>query len=136
MSDQDVCRGCRRSFLVSEDKNVLIDLMIADAHAQSAPAAASSPFGGDLMAFLPMIAIFVVFYFLLIRPQQKKAKEARAMLDALQKGDEIVTAGGVLGKISKLGDQYLTVEIASGTEIMVQRGAVAQLLPKGTIKAL
>jgi len=121
--------------LVSEDKNVLIDLMIADAHAQSAPAA-SSPFGGDLMAFLPMIAIFVVFYFLLIRPQQKKAKEARAMLDALQKGDEIVTAGGVLGKISKLGDQYLTVEIASGTEIMVQRGAVAQLLPKGTIKAL
>jgi preprotein translocase subunit YajC len=121
--------------LVSEDKNVLIDLVIADAHAQSAPAA-SSPFGGDLMAFLPMIAIFVVFYFLLIRPQQKKAKEARAMLDALQKGDEIVTAGGVLGKISKLGDQYLTVEIASGIEIMVQRGAVAQLLPKGTIKAL
>jgi preprotein translocase subunit YajC len=121
--------------LVSEEKNVLIDLLIADAHAQSAPAA-SSPFGGDLMAFLPMIAIFVVFYFLLIRPQQKKAKEARAMLDALQKGDEIVTAGGVLGKISKLGDQYLTVEIASGIEIMVQRGAVAQLLPKGTIKAL
>ena len=88
------------------------------------------------MAFLPMVAIFVVFYFLLIRPQQKKAKEAKAMLEALQKGDEIVTAGGVLGRISKLGDQYLTVEIASGTEIMVQRGAVAQLLPKGTIKAL
>ena len=88
------------------------------------------------MAFLPMIAIFVVFYFLLIRPQQKKAKESRAMLDALQKGDEIVTAGGLLGKISKLGDQYLTVEVANGTEIMVQRGAVAQLLPKGTIKAL
>ena len=88
------------------------------------------------MAFLPMVAIFVVFYFLLIRPQQKKAKEAKAMLEALQKGDEIVTAGGMLGRISKLGDQYLTVEIASGTEIMVQRGAVAQLLPKGTIKAL
>ena len=121
---------------VSEDTNVLIDLMIASAYAQSAPASAPAPFGSDLMAFLPMIAIFVVFYFLLIRPQQKKAKEARAMLDALQKGDEIVTAGGVLGKISKLGDQYLTVEIASGTEIMVQRGAVAQLLPKGTIKAL
>jgi preprotein translocase subunit YajC len=120
---------------VSEDTNVLIDLMIAPAHAQSAPAAAA-PFGSDLMAFLPMIAIFVVFYFLLIRPQQKKAKEARAMLEALQKGDEIVTAGGVLGKISKIGEQYLTVEIASGTEIMVQRGAVAQLLPKGTIKAL
>ena len=115
---------------------MLIDLVIADAHAQSAPAAAPSIFGGDLMAFLPMIAIFVVFYFLLIRPQQKKAKESRAMLDALQKGDEIVTAGGVLGKISKIGEQYLTVEIASGTEIVVQRGAVAQLLPKGTIKAL
>jgi len=120
---------------VSEDTNVLIDLMIAPAHAQSAPAA-TAPFGSDLMAFLPMIAIFVVFYFLLIRPQQKKAKEARAMLEALQKGDEIVTAGGVLGKISKIGEQYLTVEIASGTEITVQRGAVAQLLPKGTIKAL
>jgi preprotein translocase subunit YajC len=112
---------------------VLIDLMIAPAYAQSAP---SGLFGGDLMAFLPMVAIFVVFYFLLIRPQQKKAKEAKAMLEALQKGDEIVTAGGLLGRISKLGDQYLTVEIASGTEIMVQRGAVAQLLPKGTIKAL
>jgi preprotein translocase subunit YajC len=111
---------------------VLIDLVIAPAYAQSAPAGA---FGGDLMAFLPMVAIFVVFYFLLIRPQQKKAKEAKAMLEALQKGDEIVTAGGVLGRISKLGDQYLTVEIASGTEIIVQRGAVAQLLPKGTIKA-
>jgi preprotein translocase subunit YajC len=118
---------------VSKGPNVLIDLMIAPAYAQSAPAAA--PFGSDFMAFLPMVAIFVVFYFLLIRPQQKKAKEARAMLEALQKGDEIVTAGGVLGRISKIGEQYLTVEIASGTEIMVQRGAVAQLLPKGTIKA-
>ena len=111
---------------------MLIDLVITPAYAQGAPAGA---FGGDLMAFLPMVAIFVVFYFLLIRPQQKKAKEAKAMLEALQKGDEIVTAGGVLGRISKLGDQYLTVEIATGTEIMVQRGAVAQLLPKGTIKA-
>ena len=106
--------------------------MISPAFAQTTSAAP----GGDLMAFLPMILIFVVFYFLLIRPQQKKAKEIRAMLEALQKGDEIVTAGGVLGRISKLGDQYLTVEIASGTEIMVQRGAVAPLLPKGTIKAL
>jgi len=112
---------------------VLIDLLIAPALAQSAPAA---PFGSDLMAFLPMIAIFVVFYFLLIRPQQKKAKEAKAMLDALQKGDEVVTAGGILGRISRLTDQYVTVEIAPNTEITVQRGAVAQLLPKGTIKAL
>ena len=109
-------------------------MLITSAYAQ---AAGGGPFQGDtLLTFLPMVAIFVVFYFLLIRPQQKKAKEARAMLEALQKGDEIVTAGGVLGKISKIGEQYLTVEIASGTEIMVQRGAVAQLLPKGTIKAL
>jgi preprotein translocase subunit YajC len=118
---------------VSEDQNVLIDLMITPAYAQSAPAA---PFGSDLMAFLPMIAIFVVFYFLLIRPQQKKAKEAKAMLEALQKGDEVVTAGGVLGRIAKLGEQYLTVEIAPGTEVTVQRGAISQLLPKGTLKGL
>jgi preprotein translocase subunit YajC len=117
----------------SEETNVLIDFLITPAYAQSAPA---SPFGGDLMAFLPMVAIFVVFYFLLIRPQQKKAKEAKAMLDALQKGDEVVTAGGILGRISKLGDQYVNVEIAAGTEITVQRGAVSQLLPKGTLKAL
>ena len=117
----------------AEDPNVRFDPIIAPAYAQGAPTGFG---GGDYTSFLMMIAIFAVFYFLLIRPQQKKAKEARAMLEALQKGDEIVTAGGVLGKISKLGDQYLTVEIAAGTEIMVQRGAVAQLLPKGTIKAL
>ena len=112
---------------------MLTDLLIPSAYAQAAPAAG---FGGDMMAFLPMIAIFVVFYFLLIRPQQKKAKEAKAMLDALQKGDEVVTAGGILGRISRITDQYVTVEIAPNTEITVQRGAVAQLLPKGTIKAL
>ena len=112
---------------------MLIDLLITSAHAQSAPA---SPFGGDLMAFLPMVAIFVVFYFLLIRPQQKKAKEAKSMLDALQKGDEVVTSGGILGRISKINDQYVTVEVAEKTEVTLQRGAIAQLLPKGTIKAL
>ena len=88
------------------------------------------------MTFLPMIAIFVVFYFLLIRPQQKKAKEAKAMLEALQKGDEGVTAGGLLGRIAKLTDQYASVEIAPNVEISVQRVAIAQLLPKGTIKSL
>jgi preprotein translocase subunit YajC len=113
---------------------VLIDLLITSAHAQSAPG--GSLFGGDLMAFLPMVAIFIVFYFLLIRPQQKKAKEARAMLDALQKGDEVVTAGGILGRIAKINDQYVTVEVADKTELTVQRSAVSQLLPKGTIKAL
>ena len=93
--------------------------------------------GGDfLVQLFPLILIFVVFYFLLIRPQQKKAKDAKAMLDALQKGDEVVTAGGVLGRISKIGDQYVTVEVADKTELTVQRGAISQLLPKGTIKAL
>jgi preprotein translocase subunit YajC len=106
--------------------------LITPAHAQ----ATGLPGGSDLMTFLPMIAIFVVFYFLLIRPQQKKAKEAKAMLEALQKGDEVVTAGGMLGRIAKLTDQYVTVEVAPNTEVTVQRQAVAQLLPKGTIKNL
>lgn len=106
--------------------------MISPAFAQGSPAAP----GSDLMAFLPMVAIFVVFYFLLIRPQQKKAKETRAMLEALQKGDEVVTAGGVVGRVSKLNEQYAVVEIAPNVEINVQRQAVAQLLPKGTIKSL
>jgi len=112
---------------------VLTDLLIPTAYAQAAPAAG---FGGDMMAFLPMIAIFVVFYFLLIRPQQKKAKEHKALLEALQKGDEVITAGGVVGKVAKLTDQYVAIEIAPGVEMSVQRAAVAQLLPKGTIKAL
>ena len=112
---------------------MLIDLLITPAHAQSAPA---SPFGGDLMTFLPMIAIFVVFYFLLIRPQQKRAKETKAMLSSLSKGDEVITAGGIVGKIAKLDEQYASIEIAPGTEIKVQRGAISQLLPKGTVKAL
>jgi preprotein translocase subunit YajC len=107
-------------------------VLIPNAYAQSPSAA----FGGDLMAFLPMVLIFVVFYFLLIRPQQKKAKEHRTMLAALQKGDEIVTAGGVVGRVSKITDQYASVEIAPSVEINVQRAAIQQLLPKGTIKAL
>jgi len=107
-------------------------VLISPAYAQ---AAGASP-GSDLMTFLPMIAIFVGFYFLLIRPQQKRAKETKAMLEALQKGDEVVTAGGLVGKIAKLTDQYAAIEIAPNVEISVQRAAIAQLLPKGTIKAL
>ena len=105
---------------------------ISPAYAQGTPGVP----GGDFMAFLPMVAIFVVFYFLLIRPQQKKAKETRAMLDALQKGDEIATAGGVVGRIARLTDQYAVVEIAPNVEVNVQRSAISQLLPKGTIKSL
>jgi len=107
-------------------------VLISPAYAQ---ASAAVP-GGDLMAFLPMIAIVVVFYFLLIRPQQKRAKEAKALLEALEKGNEVVTAGGIVGKIAKLTDQYATLEIAPNVEMTVQRSAIAQLLPKGTIKAL
>jgi preprotein translocase subunit YajC len=108
-------------------------VLISPAYAQ---AAGGFP-GGDLMtSILPMVAIFAVFYFLLIRPQQKRAKETKAMLSALQKGDEVVTAGGIVGKISKITDQYAAVEIAPNVEISVQRSAISQLLPKGTIKAL
>src|SRR4029079_18267112 len=89
-----------------------------------------------LLTFLPMVAIFVVFYFLLIRPQQKKQKEARAMLDALEKGNEVVTACRVLGRIVKIDEQYVTVEVAQNVQLVVQRGAISQLLPKGTIRGL
>jgi preprotein translocase subunit YajC len=108
-------------------------VLISPAFAQAAPAASQTD---SLLTFLPMVAIFVGFYFLLIRPQQKKQKEARAMLESLNKGDEIVTAGGVVGRIAKLNEQYATIEIAPNTEMVVQRGAIAQLLPKGTIKAI
>ena len=108
-------------------------MLISNAYAQST---GGGPFSGDLMAFLPMVAIFVVFYFLLIRPQQKRAKETRAMLEALQKGDEVVTSGGVVGKISKISEGYAEVDIAPNVTITVQRSAISLMLPKGTIKSL
>lgn len=107
-------------------------LLISTAHAQTA--AASQP--DTLTMLLPMIAIFVLFYFLLIRPQQKRAKETKAMIEALQKGDEVVTAGGIVGKITSINENYLGLEIANQVEIHVQRQAVQLLLPKGTIKNL
>jgi preprotein translocase subunit YajC len=107
-------------------------VFISPAYAQ---ATGATP-GGDIMAFLPMIAIVVVFYFLLIRPQQKRAKETRTMLEALQKGDEVVTAGGIVGRIQKLSDAYADLEIAPNVEVTVQRSAISLLLPKGTIKTL
>ena len=107
-------------------------MLISPAYAQ-APAA-----GGDagLMSFLPIILMFVLLYFLMIRPQMKRAKEHKAMVDALQKGDEVVAVGGLLGKIVDLNEQYATLEIAAGTVIMVQRPAIQTLLPKGTIKSI
>jgi len=112
---------------------VILDFLISPAYAQAAPAGGT---GADYLQFLPLVAIFVVFYFLMLRPQQKRAKETKAMLEALQKGDEVVTAGGIVGRIAKLSDQYATVEIASGVEVTMQRQAVAQVLPKGSLKNL
>ena len=86
------------------------------------------------MSMLPIILMFVVLYFIMIRPQMKKQKEHRAMVEALAKGDEVVTAGGMLGKVSSLGENYIGVEIANGVEVQLQRQAVVQVLPKGTMK--
>jgi preprotein translocase subunit YajC len=110
-------------------------MFISSAFAQTAPAAAA---GGDmqstLMSMLPLLLMFVVLYFVMFRPQMKKQKEHRAMIDALAKGDEVVTAGGFLGKVSKLGDAYVGIELANGVEVQMQRSAVIQVLPKGTMK--
>jgi preprotein translocase subunit YajC len=112
-----------------------LPVFISSAFAQTAPAAAA---GGDmqssLMSMLPLVLMFVVLYFVMIRPQMRKQKEHRTMIEALAKGDEIVTAGGLLGKVTKMGDSYLGLEVASGVELQVQRSAVVQVLPKGSIK--
>ncbi len=108
-------------------------MLISSAYAQ-APAA-----GGDagFMSLLPtIILMLVLLYFLMIRPQMKRAKEAKAMIESLQKGDEVITTGGVLGKITKISEAYITLEITASTEICVQKGAVQTLLPKGTLKTL
>ena len=111
-------------------------MFISTAFAQSAPAASG---GGDmqstLISMLPLLLMFAVLYFVMIRPQMKKQKEHRAMIEALTKGDEVVTAGGLLGKVSKIGDVYIGVELANGVEVQMQRNAVVQVLPRGTVKA-
>ena len=106
-------------------------MIISSAYAQSAA-------GGDsgFIGLLPIILMFVLLYFLMIRPQMKRAKETKAMIEALQKGDEVITAGGVLGRITKIQDAYISLEIAPNTEINVQKAAVQVLLPKGTIKTI
>ena len=110
-------------------------MFISEARAQAAPAATTSesPLAG-LTGMLPLVLMFVVLYFVMIRPQMRRQKEAKAMIEALAKGDEVATAGGLLGKITQIGEQYLTVEIAKGVEVQVQRSAVVQVLPKGAIK--
>ena len=108
-----------------------VKVFISSAYAQTA---AGGDVSSSLMGMLPLVLMFVVLYFVMIRPQMKRQKEQRAMIEALAKGDEVVTAGGLIGKVTKLGDAFLDVEIANGVEVQIQRSAVVQVLPKGTIK--
>ena len=107
-------------------------MFISSAFAQAAPAAAASSTQSTLFSLLPLVLMFVVLYFIMIRPQMKKQKEHRAMVEALAKGDEVVIAGGVLGKVSKVGESYLGIEVSNNVELQVQRVSVIQVLPKGT----
>lgn len=109
-----------------------MSFFISDAWAEAAPAA---PQDAGLMGFLPLVIIFVIFYFLLLRPQMKRAKEQRKMVEALAKNDEVVTTGGLLGKIVEVEDGFLMLEIADGVRVKVQKNAVTALLPKGTVKS-
>ncbi len=113
----------------------LFDSLFSPAHAQTTTAAANDPMS-TITGFLPIVLMFVVMYFLMIRPQMKKAKEHKSLVESLQKGDEVITAGGILGKITRMSEAYITLEIAAGTEIGVQKAAVQTLLPKGTLKTL
>ena len=108
-----------------------MDFLISSAYAQAAPAAAAP---NPLMSFLPLIIIFGIFYFMLIRPQMKRAKEARAMVAALAKGDEVLTSGGMLGRIEEISETFVTLEIADKISVKLQKSAITTVLPKGTIK--
>ena len=109
-------------------------MFISEAFAQTAPAAAAGSDGmlGSLGQLLPLVLMFVVLYFIMIRPQMKRQKEHKAMIDALAKGDEVVVAGGLIGRVAKMGETILQVEVAQGVELQVQRSAVVQVLPKGS----
>ena len=106
-----------------------MDFFISNAYAQSG----ASP-GGSIMGILPLLLMLPVFYFLMIRPQQKRMKEHKGMVEALKKGDEVVTNGGLGGSVTKVGDAYLTIRVADNVEVNVQKQAVAALLPSGTLK--
>ncbi len=109
-----------------------MNILIADAHAQTAPASGG---GAGMLELLPLLVLFAVFYFFLIRPQMKRQKEHRQLVEALAKGDEIVTSGGIAGRITDMSDTFLTMEIAKGIEVKVQKQAVGAILPKGSLKA-
>lgn len=108
------------------------NLFISNAYAEGTTGA----LGGGIMDFLPLIGLAAVFYFMVLRPQMKRAKEMKIMLAALQKGDEVVTTGGVMGRIVKVGDSYISVEVAEGVNLNIQKGAIQTVLPKGTIKSV
>jgi len=111
-----------------------MSLLISNAWAEGG-AAAGAPAGADMSGLIMLGILFVLFYVILIRPQAKRAKEHKAMVEAISKGDEVVTNGGILGLVKEVGETFLTLEIASGTQVKVQRNAVASLLPKGTYKS-
>lgn len=106
-------------------------MLISNAYAQTA-----APAGGGWEQIFIMVAMFAVFYFLMIRPQQKKAKEHKAMVEALGKGDEVITQGGIAGRVTKVGEDFITVAIAENVEVQLQKAAIAVVLPKGTLKSL
>ncbi|HBD21040.1 MAG TPA: preprotein translocase subunit YajC [Arenimonas sp.] len=110
----------------------LLDILVSPAAAQAAGGPAPA---NPLMSLLPLIILFVVFWFLLLRPQMKKAKEHRELVAKLQKGDEVLTNGGIAGRIEDLGESFVTVEVADKVAIKVQRGAITAVLPKGTLKS-
>ncbi|MBI3479651.1 MAG: preprotein translocase subunit YajC [Nitrosomonadales bacterium] len=107
-------------------------MFISNAYAEAAAASTD----GGIMNFLPLFVLIVVFYFLILRPQTKRAKEQKTMIEALQRGDEVVTGSGVVGTVSKVYEQYVGVEIAENVEVKVQKSAIQSVLPKGTIKAI
>jgi preprotein translocase subunit YajC len=111
-------------------------VFISNAYAQTAGAAAAPGLMGFVQTYGIFVIMFVAMYFLMIRPQQKRQKELRTMMDALAKNDEVITIGGVLGRVTKVTDGYVTIEVAAGTEMVVQKSAVTALLPKGTLKSL
>ncbi len=107
-------------------------MLISNAYAEAAAPAQ----GAGFMDFLPLIVLVAVFYFFILRPQSKRAKEHKAMIDALQRGDEVVTTGGEVGRVSKVYEQYVGVELAENVEVTVQKSAIQAVLPKGTIKSI
>lgn len=111
-------------------------MLISLAHAQQTTTSPAAGQGAGLLDFLPFVLVLIALYFIMVRPQMKRAKEHRTMVEAIAKGDEVVTQGGIAGKVSKVGDNFITLEVAENTEVQVQKQAVQLLLPKGTLKSL